>query len=51
MSKNRDDYYDKASTWDQEIIANALLSKKRAWIFAFISQLTYSYSDFTAQNI
>ncbi len=36
MSKNRDDYYDKASTWDQEIIANALLSKKRAWIFAFI---------------
>lgn len=36
MSKNRDDYYAKASTWDQEIIANALLSKKRAWIFAFI---------------
>ena len=36
MSKKRDDYYDKASTWDQEIIANALLSKKRAWIFAFI---------------
>ena len=36
MSKNRDDYYDKASTWDQEIIANALLSRKRAWIFAFI---------------
>lgn len=36
MSKNRDDYYDKASTWDQEIIANALLSKKRAWIFSFI---------------
>ena len=36
MSKKRDDYYDKASTWDQEIIANAILSKKRAWIFAFI---------------
>lgn len=36
MSKNRNDYYDKASTWDQEIIANAILSKKRAWIFAFI---------------
>ena len=36
MSNKREHYYDKASTWDQEIIANALLSKKRAWIFAFL---------------
>lgn len=35
MSKNTDDYYDKASTWDEEIIANALISKKHAWIVAF----------------
>ncbi|MBL4886800.1 MAG: type IV secretion system protein [Planctomycetaceae bacterium] len=35
MSKNREDYYNKASTWDQEVIANALISKKRAWIVAF----------------
>lgn len=30
-------YYDKASTWDQEIIANAILSKKRAWVITAIS--------------
>lgn len=31
---DRKEYYSKASTWDQEIIANALQSRKRAWILA-----------------
>ena len=36
MSKNTDhsDYYGKASTWDQDIMAGALRSRKRAWILA-----------------
>ena len=29
------DYYKKGETWDQEVIANALLSRNRAWIMAF----------------
>ena len=36
MMKDRADYYQKASTWDQEIIANALQSRNRAWIMAMI---------------
>ena len=36
MTKDREEYYKQGATWDQEIIANALLSKKRAWIFAFL---------------
>ena len=29
------EYYKKGETWDQEVIANALLSRNRAWIMAF----------------
>jgi type IV secretion system protein VirB8 len=36
MARDREEYYKQGTTWDQEVIANALLSKKRAWIFAFI---------------
>ncbi len=36
-SKNRDDYYDRASSWDQEIVAGALKSRRAAWIIASIS--------------
>lgn len=34
---DRKDYYEKAATWDHEIIARALQSKRRAWIIAFAS--------------
>jgi len=36
-AKNRDEYYDKASSWDQEIVAGALKSRKTAWIIASVS--------------
>jgi type IV secretion system protein VirB8 len=36
MARDREEYYKQGTTWDQEVIANALLSKKRAWIFAFL---------------
>ena len=36
---SRDEYYKKASSWDQEIIANALHSRRRAWIITGASML------------
>jgi len=41
MSKkqSKDEYYKKASTWDQEIIANALHSRNRAWMIAGASMI------------
>lgn len=35
-ANDRAEYYKKASTWDQEIIANALQSRNRAWIVAVV---------------
>ena len=37
MSMN--EHFDKGQTWENEIIANAISSKKRAWIVAIISLL------------
>ncbi len=36
---DRGTYYDKASTWDQEIIAGAIHSRNRAWMIAGASMI------------
>ena len=36
---SKEDHFEKGETWENEIVANAIQSKKRAWIIAIISLL------------
>lgn len=48
---DRQQYYEKASTWDQEIIANALKSRNRAWILAMICMVISILSLLTLLSV
>ncbi|MCK5385255.1 MAG: hypothetical protein KAJ29_06715 [Alphaproteobacteria bacterium] len=43
IEQDRAEYYNRASTWDQEIIANALHSRNRAWLVAGASMAISIY--------